>query len=157
MMSDGQTGISCPAVQHGVWLLGTGTPSSSVAAGTHSCLTSDKVGDPHRSRRILRRPGHSTNRLFPTRAGGLTIPAMNKKPVAAAILWIYSCSVAGGVAEFFIGTPALLGLAVGIAAAVFFGLDPFGVVWPKTDEMASGADRSPSVETGPAIGSTVAQ
>ena len=82
---------------------------------------------------------------------------MTKKRVVAAIVWIYSCWVAGGIAEFFIGTPALLGLAVGIAAAVFFGLDPLGVVWSKTEEKAIGVERSPSVEAGPAIGGTVAQ
>jgi len=82
---------------------------------------------------------------------------MTTKRVIAAIVWIYSCWVAGGIAEFFIGTPALLGLAVGIAAAVFFGLDPLGVVWSKTEEKAIGVERSPSVEAGPAIGGTVAQ
>lgn len=82
--------------------------------------------------------------------------AMTKKRVAAAILWIYSCWVVGGLAEFFIGTPALLGLAVGIAAAVFFGLDPLGVVWPKTEEKSVHVGKSPSVETGPAVGGAVA-
>jgi hypothetical protein len=82
---------------------------------------------------------------------------MTKKRVAAAILWIYSCWAAGGLAEYMFGTPALLGLAVGIGAAVFFGLDPFGVVWPKTEEKAVRVEGSPSVETGPAIGSPVAQ
>lgn len=77
---------------------------------------------------------------------------MNKKRVAAATLWIYSCWVAGGMAEFFIGTPALLGLAVGVAAAVIFGLDPFGVVWQKADNKAADFPRPPSIETGPAIG-----
>ncbi len=81
---------------------------------------------------------------------------MTKKRVVVAILWIYSCWVVGGLAEFFIGTPALLGLAVGIAAAVFFGLDPLGVVWPKTEEKAVRVERSPSVETAPAIGGAVA-
>ena len=82
---------------------------------------------------------------------------MTKKRVAAAILWIYSCWVAGGLAEVFVGTPALLGLAVGIAAAVFFGLDPLGVVWQKTEEKVGGVKRSPAVETGPAIRSPVTQ
>ena len=77
---------------------------------------------------------------------------MNKKRVAAAILWTYSCWVAGGVAELLLGTPALLGLGVGIAAAVFFGLDPLGVVWPKSEHRAVHFARSPAVETGPAIG-----
>ena len=82
--------------------------------------------------------------------------AMSTKRVIIAILWIYSCWVVGGLAEFFIGTPALLGLAVGIAAAVFFGLDPLGVVWPKTEEKSVHVGKSPSVETGPAVGGAVA-
>jgi hypothetical protein len=82
--------------------------------------------------------------------------AMTTKRVITSLLWIYSCWVAGGLAEFFIGTPALLGLAAGIAAAVFFGLDPLGVVRPKT-EKALRVERSPSVETTPAIGSVIAQ
>ena len=82
---------------------------------------------------------------------------MTTKRVIAAIVWIYSCWVAGGLAEFIIGAPALLGLAGGIAAAVLFGLDPLGVVWSKTEEKAIGVERSPSVEAGPAIGGTVAQ
>jgi hypothetical protein len=82
---------------------------------------------------------------------------MTTKRFIAAILWIYSCWVAGGIAEFFIGTPAFLGLAVGIAAAVFFGLDPLGVVWSKTEEKAIGVERSPSVETGPTIEVAAAQ
>ena len=82
---------------------------------------------------------------------------MTTKRVVVAILWIYSCWVAGGLAEFFIGTPALLGLAVGIAAAVFFGLDPLGVVWPKAEAKSVHIGNSASVETGPAVGSAVAQ
>jgi len=82
---------------------------------------------------------------------------MNKKRVAAAILWIYCCWAAGGLAELFIGTPALLGLAGGIVLAVFIWLDPLGVVWPKTEEKAIGVERSPSVETGSAMESAVAQ
>ena len=82
---------------------------------------------------------------------------MSKKRVLASVMWIYSCWMVGGVAEFFIGTPALLGPALGIAAAVFFGLDPLGVVWHKTEEKTFGVERSPSAETTPAIGSAVAQ
>jgi hypothetical protein len=82
---------------------------------------------------------------------------MTTKRVLVPILWIYSCWVVGGLAEFFIGTPALLGLAVGLAAAVFFGLDPLGVVWPKTEEKTVHVAKSPSVETGPAVGGAVAQ
>ena len=82
---------------------------------------------------------------------------MTKKRVAAAILWIYSCWAAGGLVELLIGTPAVLGLAVGIAAAIFFGLDPLGVVWPKTEQMAVEVEQSTSVEAGPAVGSAVAQ
>ena len=80
---------------------------------------------------------------------------MTTKRAIVALLWIYSCWVAGGLAEFIIGAPALLGLAGGIAAAVLFGLDPLGVVWRKTEEKAGGVKGSPAVETGPAIGSAV--
>jgi hypothetical protein len=76
---------------------------------------------------------------------------MNKKRLAILVLWTYSCWVAGGVAEFFIGTPALLGLAAGISGAVFFGLDPFGLVWPNRQQTGS-LGRQPSVEAGPSIG-----
>jgi hypothetical protein len=82
---------------------------------------------------------------------------MTTKRVVVAVLWIYSCWAAGGLAEVTFGTPALLGMAVGISAAVFFGLDPHGVVWPKTEEKAIGVQRSPSVETGPAIEVAAAQ
>ena len=82
---------------------------------------------------------------------------MTTKRVITAVLWIYSCWVVGGLADFFIGTPALLGLAVGIAAAVFFGLDPLGVVWPKAEAKSVHIEKSASVETGPAVGSAVAQ
>ncbi len=82
---------------------------------------------------------------------------MTKKRVVVAILWIYSCWAAGGLAEFMIGAPALLGLAVGIGAAVFFALDPLGVVWPKTEEPTVRVERAPSLEKGPAVGSAVTQ
>jgi hypothetical protein len=72
---------------------------------------------------------------------------MNTKRVAIAILWTYSCWMIGGVAEFIVGTPAVLGLAVGIAGAVFFGLDPLGVVWPKTEQNSGSVARPISVET----------
>jgi hypothetical protein len=77
---------------------------------------------------------------------------MTKKRVAIVILWTYSCWVAGGIAEFFIGTPVLLGVAVGIAGALFFGLDPFGVVWPKRGQETGSFGRLPSVEAGPSVG-----
>jgi hypothetical protein len=83
--------------------------------------------------------------------------AMTMKRVVAAILWVYACWAAGGLAEFLFGTPALLGLAVGIAAAVFFGLDPLGVVWPKAEEESVHPGHSPSVETPHAVGSAVSE
>ncbi len=82
---------------------------------------------------------------------------MTKRRVLVAVLWIYSCYAAGGFAEYLIGTPALIGLTVGIAAAVFFGLDPLGVVWPKTGDKAVRAEPAPSVETGAPAGSPVWQ
>jgi len=82
---------------------------------------------------------------------------MNKKRVAVAILWIYSCYAAGGLAEYMVGAPAFIGLAIGVAAAIFFGLDPFGVVWPKAEGKADSVEASPAVETGAAVGSPVWQ
>lgn len=79
------------------------------------------------------------------------------KRVAAAILWVYACWAAGGLAEFLFGTPALLGLAVGIGAAVFFGLDPLGVVWWQAEEESVHPGHSPSVETAHAVGSVVSE
>jgi hypothetical protein len=76
---------------------------------------------------------------------------MNTKRVAIAIMWTYSGWIAGSVAAFLIGTPVVLGLAAGVAAAVFFGLDPLGVVWTKTDDKTSTAARLPSVETSQSI------
>ena len=83
--------------------------------------------------------GDGTSTISGTSAGGRTILAMNKKRVVIAILWTYSCWVIGGMAEFVIGTPAVLGLAAGFAGALFFGLDPLGVVWPEPEQVASGA------------------
>ena len=77
---------------------------------------------------------------------------MNYKRALAAVLWVYSCWVAGGVAEFLIGTPAFLGLAVGIAAALFFGLDPFGVVWAGTQDKAVRPSRASSIDGGKVLG-----
>ena len=81
----------------------------------------------------------------------VTIPGMTTKRVAIAVLWTYSCWVMGGVFEFFIGTPAVLGLAVGIAGAAFFGIDPLRVVWPKPEQDGSVA-RPVSVEKSAVIG-----
>ena len=64
----------------------------------------------------------------------------------------YFCWVAGGVAEFFIGTSAGLGLAVGVVGAVFFGLDPFGVVSPKKSKETGSAARQSSIDGAPVIG-----
>ena len=81
---------------------------------------------------------------------------MIKKRVAAAILWTYFCWVAGGLAQFLVGTPAIFGLAVGVAVAAFFGLDPLRVVWPKARHEAAGVAVPPRVETGPVIGDALA-
>jgi hypothetical protein len=55
------------------------------------------------------------------------------KRVVVAALWIYSCAAAGDIAAGMFGTPAVLGVAVGIVAAVFFAVDPLGIVWPKAE------------------------
>ena len=70
------------------------------------------------------------------------------KRAAIAIIWVYSAWVMGGVAEFFIGTPAALGLALGIAGAVFFGVDPMGMVWKKPEEQEEKVARPIAVEAG---------
>jgi hypothetical protein len=62
----------------------------------------------------------------------------------------------GGVAEFFIGTPAIIGLALGIAGAVSFGLDPLGAVWRKSED-ASSIDLQVSVDNSPIVGEAPAR
>jgi hypothetical protein len=82
---------------------------------------------------------------------------MSKKRVAIAVLWGYSCWVIGGVAEFMIGTPAFLGLAAGVAGAVFFGFDPLGVVWPNGEQGADVGGRPVSPEPSVAVGDAPAR
>ncbi|MFL5713611.1 MAG: hypothetical protein ACJ769_03010 [Chloroflexota bacterium] len=73
---------------------------------------------------------------------------MNIKRVAIAVLWTYSSWMIGGLGEFAIGTPAILGLAVGVAGALLFALDPFGLVWPKAQLGADTPKRPISAESG---------
>ena len=74
---------------------------------------------------------------------------MNARRLAVAILWTYTGLAAGMFAEYVGGIPAILGLVLGIAAAVFFAGDPLHIVWPKKGELPSGAapsaaDREPA-------------
>lgn len=77
---------------------------------------------------------------------------MTTKRIAIAVLWTYSCWVLGGMVEFVLGVPAVLGLAFGVAGAIFFALDPLGVVWAKPEQTVSNVARPVSVETSPAVG-----
>ena len=76
---------------------------------------------------------------------------MNVKRVALAVLWTYSMWVIGELAEFAIGTPAILGLAVGVAGAVLFALDPLGIVWTKPEPRPESPERSVVVDSGAAV------
>jgi hypothetical protein len=83
--------------------------------------------------------------------------AMNMKRAVIAVLWTYSSWMIGGLGEFVIGTPAILGLAVGVAGAVLFALDPLGLVWPKRKLGADSAKRPISAEAGVFVGDAPAR
>jgi len=76
---------------------------------------------------------------------------MNMKRVAMAVLWAYSMWVIGGLAELVIGTPAILGLAVGVAGAVLFAVDPLGIIWTTPEPRAESAERPVVVDSGAAV------
>jgi hypothetical protein len=58
---------------------------------------------------------------------------MSKRIVSAA-LWFFSMWYVGAYVAFFLGIPSVVGLSLGIAAAVLFAGDPLRVVWPRSAE-----------------------
>ena len=77
---------------------------------------------------------------------------MNWKRALAAILWVYACWVAGGLAELLIGTPAALGLALGVGAALIVALDPIGVIWAAEGDKAVRSTTTPPIEGAKSLG-----
>jgi hypothetical protein len=54
------------------------------------------------------------------------------KRVLAAFLWLVAGWYIGSSVALVFGLPELLGPILGIAAAGFFGGDPFGMIWRQT-------------------------
>lgn len=58
---------------------------------------------------------------------------MNKR-VAVTILWFIAGWYAGSYVALFLGISDMIGLILGISAAVVFGGDPLGIIWPRRVE-----------------------
>jgi hypothetical protein len=65
---------------------------------------------------------------------------MNRKRIAAAILWFFAGWYAAAFAAFLLGAPDVLGPIVGAALAAIFAGDPLGRIWSPR-EPAVAADR----------------
>lgn len=64
---------------------------------------------------------------------------MSKRVVCAA-LWFLSMWYVGAYVAFVLGISSVVGLILGIAAAVLFAGDPMRVVWPRLGEPAGPID-----------------
>jgi hypothetical protein len=53
-----------------------------------------------------------------------------KKRMLSAVLWLYSGWYLGALLAAYLGVDALLGPALGAAAALFVAGDPFRLIWP---------------------------
>jgi hypothetical protein len=54
-----------------------------------------------------------------------------KKRLLAAVLWFYATWYGWSILADMVGMPAMLGPAIGLAVAVFVGMDPMHRIWTK--------------------------
>jgi hypothetical protein len=52
------------------------------------------------------------------------------KRVASAVLWLFAVVWGFNFVSAITGAPSIIGLALGIAVAVFVGMDPMHLFWP---------------------------
>ena len=54
-----------------------------------------------------------------------------KKRLLATVLWFYATWYGWSILADMVGMPAMLGPAIGLAVAVFVGMDPMHRIWTK--------------------------
>jgi hypothetical protein len=62
---------------------------------------------------------------------------MNRKRIAAAILWFFAGWYAAAFAAYLLGAPDVLGPIVGAALAAIFAGDPLGRIWKPREQAAA--------------------
>jgi hypothetical protein len=65
------------------------------------------------------------------------------KRIASATLWFLAVGWGFNLLGLITGTPPIMGLAVGIAAGAFVGLDPRHLSWPVRAPAAAARDALP--------------
>jgi hypothetical protein len=66
---------------------------------------------------------------------------MNKR-VAATILWFVAGWYGAGLIALALGLPEIIGPIAGFVSATFIGLDPLGIIWPRS-RMTAVAEAAP--------------
>ena len=72
-----------------------------------------------------------------------------KKRVVAVVLWFYTGWYAGAFIATILGVSPVIGPIIGATAAALIGLDPRGIIWPRSSAPAVSAPM-PEVEPTPA-------
>jgi hypothetical protein len=72
---------------------------------------------------------------------------MNRKRIAAAVLWFFAGWYAAAFAAFLLGAPDVLGPIVGLALAAIFAGDPLGRIWTPREAPVEATLSSPEPTT----------
>jgi hypothetical protein len=70
------------------------------------------------------------------------------KRVASAVLWLFAVVWGFNFVSAITGAPSIIGLALGVAVAVFVGMDPVHLFWPVRAAAVVAPTRAAAPATG---------